>query len=153
MLHTHSMLNEIIIKIQCKKYRLKLTKTLAGWKKVTIYHQIICQIFCQQNSSKFLFVKFVWLIILFYLVLRWNLVCDERECHLCWLVILKSSSTSTMDLTSKEERSQCHTLNHCWVVHIIMKKADPHMYIYILPHIESFLAAFNFISSIQKKWK
>ena len=49
-------------------------------------------------------------------ILRWNLVYDERECHLSWLVILKSSSISTMGLTSKEERSQCHTLNHCWVV-------------------------------------
>ena len=79
-------------------------------------------------------------------MLRWNLVCDERECHLCWLVILKSSSTSTMDLTSKEERSQCHTLNHCWVVSSY--KQHTHMYIHILPHVESFLAASNIISSI-----
>ena len=141
MLHTHSMLNEIIIKIQCKKYRLKLTKTLAGWKNVTIYHQIIVKFFVK------ILVCQICVIILFYLVLRWNLVCDERECHLCWLVILKSSSTSTMDLTSKEERSQCNTLNHCWVVSSC--KQHTHMYIHILPHVESFLAASNIISSIQ----
>ena len=85
----------------------------------------------------------MWLVI--YLVLRWNLVCDERECHLCWLVILKSSLTNTMDLTSKEERSQCHSLNHCWVV----SSCKQHTHMYILHHVKSFLAASNIISSIQ----